>query len=345
MRTPTLQNIPLSAIQRTARNPRRDPEADLEGLAASLGTSDQPRLAQPPLLEDLGNGRYRILAGERRLRAAELAGWTHAPCLVQEALNPLEAHSLRLAENLHRRELNPLDQACALKIAWLAANAQSIGLGEEAAAILGQEQSPPQTLAALQACLDSHGFLPTRPTVPWEALLAQLGLDIHPESRKKLLRLLALDSQVQEQARNLDLTEAALRSLGTLEAADQQRLAAELEQDPGLARKVRRIARTVREGTHSLDQALAEVRGQVLMAGEEEAPHQEAAVFGNPADDQVGDQVVDLLDALNQVRQALETLSTTHDLADLPTPWDAYVQEALEGLQDTLNSLSPRSSL
>ena len=45
MRTPTLQSIPLSAIQRTARNPRRDPEADLEGLAASLGSSDQPRLA------------------------------------------------------------------------------------------------------------------------------------------------------------------------------------------------------------------------------------------------------------------------------------------------------------
>jgi len=338
MTQPTLQTIPLSAIQRTARNPRTDPEADLEGLAASLGSPDHPRLAQPPLVEDLGNGAYRVLAGERRLRAAELAGWTHAACLVQSALDPLEAHALRLAENLHRRDLHPLDEACALKIAWLAANAQGMGLTGEAAAILGQEQSPPQTLAALLALLEANGFTPTRPAVLWDELLAQLGLDISPEQRKKLIRLLGLDNQVQEQARALDLTPAALRSLATLEPADQQRLASELAVDPGLTRKVRRIARTVREGTHTLDQALAEVRGQVFLEHDHAEAQPPQPVF--PADDQVGDRVVELLDALSQVSQALNSLGGNTNA--LPAPWDEYVQDALQSLQSTIDSLSPR---
>ena len=340
MTQPTLQNLPLSAIQRTARNPRSDPEADLAGLAASMGTADHPRLAQPPLVEDLGGGQYRILAGERRLRAAELAGWTHAACLVQPALDPLEAHALRLAENLHRRDLHPLDEACALKIAWLAANAQGMGLTGEAAAILGQEQSPPQALAALQALLEANGFTPTRPAVLWDELLSQLGLDISPEQRKKLIRLLGLDNQVQEQARALDLTPAALRSLATLEPADQQRLAAELAADPGLTRKVRRIARTVREGTHTLDQALAEVRGQVFLEDDHHELHQHDISDAPPADDQVGDRVVELLDALSQVSQALNNLGGNSNA--LPAPWDEYVQDALQSLQSTIDSLSPR---
>ena len=64
MRTPTLQSIPLSAIQRTARNPRRDPETDLEGLAASLLRLGQVELQRVPRVLGDRVGRERIVVSE-----------------------------------------------------------------------------------------------------------------------------------------------------------------------------------------------------------------------------------------------------------------------------------------
>jgi len=113
------QEIPLSQIHFTRRNPRSDPGEDLEELAASLGEEEAPRLAQFPLVEQTGEDEYRVIAGERRIRAAVLRGWKNMPCVIAPPLDPLEAHALRLAENLHRRGLHPLDEAAALKIAWL----------------------------------------------------------------------------------------------------------------------------------------------------------------------------------------------------------------------------------
>lgn len=336
---PSLRAIPLSAIHFTAANPRSDPETDLAGLAASLGSQEEGRLVQPPILEERGDGTYTIIAGERRIRAAKLAGWSEIACLVRPQTNSIEAHTLRLLENLHRRDLHPLDEAAALKIAWLAANAEALGLRETAAAILAREQTPPQTLAELETALAGAGFVPTQPAIPWDELLDRLGISLDPERRKKLLGVLAVDTGVQEQARQIEgLTEASLRAIGTLPAAEQERLVAEIAGHPELARKARRVARVVRQGDYTLDEALAEAKGQVP-AGPEEVETPAADDPFNLFDDRSTEAILQLLEAANQVSVALAAIQAAlagKELAELPPPWGEYAQDALKLIGDEL---------
>ncbi|MFZ5885603.1 MAG: ParB/RepB/Spo0J family partition protein [Chloroflexota bacterium] len=120
--------VPLKDIRLDARNPRTDGAEGLDDLAASLGGAG---LVQPPILVPNKNG-YRVLVGERRVRAARQAGLKEIACLVSAPLDPLAAHRARVVENLHRRELNPLDHALALRVSWLLANAERLGAGEQA---------------------------------------------------------------------------------------------------------------------------------------------------------------------------------------------------------------------
>jgi len=338
----TLEEIPLDHIRHSRANPRRNPDANLGGLVASIGTEAAPTMVQPPIVEQISDSEYTLIAGERRILAARQAGWQTIACLVRPHLDPLQAHTLRLAENLHRKDLHPLDEAAALKIAWLLANAEATGLGDEGRAILGQDTLPTQTLASLQSLLESKGFSPTHPAITWEALLARLGLDLDAERRKKLMRVLALDTTVQEQVRALDVTEAALRAIGTLDPANQQRLVNEITEDPALTRKVRRIARVVREGTYTLDEALAEVRGQVpgdmrVVDPPFHDPASETALEPGSTDDLLLDDrpmsaAMELLEIANRLSTALGTLTEVcaGDLAALPQPWGEYARQALD---------------
>ena len=338
----TFQTIPLTHIRRTRANFRHDPDADLDGLAASIGTPDAPTLVQPPILEQVGDQEYTLIAGERRILAARRAGWQTIVCIVHPRLDPLQAHTLRLAENLHRKDLHPLDEAAALKIAWLSANAEATGLGDEARAILVQDTLPDQTLAALQSLLEGSGFSPTHPAVTWEALLARLGLDMDPERRKKLLGVLNVEASVQEQVRSLNVTAAALRAIGTLDAENQQRLVAEIAEDPALARKVRRIARVVRAGQYSLDEALAEARGQApgeMQIDDPSLPDPTSEMPVEPGspddlllDDRPMSAAMELLEIANRLSTTLATLTEVcaGDLASLPQPWGEYARQALD---------------
>lgn len=102
--------IPLSKLQPNAQQPRRyfDPEA-LAALSASIRELGvlQPLLARP--LGDI----YEIVAGERRYRAAQLAGHDPVPVIVKE-LTEQEAVELALVENLQREDLNPVEETEAL---------------------------------------------------------------------------------------------------------------------------------------------------------------------------------------------------------------------------------------
>lgn len=338
--SPCLASVPLDQIQDGRASLRRAPRAGLDGLAASLGPADAPALVQPPVLEQTGDHAYAIIAGERRILAARQAGWQSIPCLVHPRLDPLRAHRLRLVENLHRQELHPLDEAAAIKIAWLIANAQALQLEAAARAVLEQDPAAAQALPALQTLLQAHGFTPNHPAVTWEALLAQLGLDLDVERRKKLLGVLRVDAAVQEQARTLDLTEAGLRAIGTLEAKDQRRLVAAIAVDPGLARKARRIARVVRGGAYTLDEALAEARGQP--PGETPSDWPEASgraagpppETGDPPELPAGDPasaVMALLETANRLATALAALAAIcgGELEQLPHPWGEYARQAL----------------
>ena len=292
---PVLKHIPLSLIV-AARNPRyasrsaasmpikhgvastasasgkpepynidgADP--DLEGLARSLGPEGDPRLAEPPIVEELPDGRYRLCAGERRVEAARLASWTSILCLVYHPMDPVRAHTLSLIENLHRLPMHPLEEISALCISRLLANADARGVGADARRLLedawGRKESSYNILRGLEQILRDSGWAPERPDVSWKTHLDNLGISMAPWERKRKLRLLNIDPTLQEPLRELDITEAALRSLGTLEPEDQKKVVEALSANPSLARKVRRIARARRDKFYdSIDDALAEVQG------------------------------------------------------------------------------------
>ena len=103
-----LRMVPLSAIEPNKDQPRREfDEEKLQQLADSISRYG---VLQPLLVRDMGNGRYQLLAGERRWRAARLAGLTELPVQLKE-LEDQGVLEVALIENLHREDLNPMEQA------------------------------------------------------------------------------------------------------------------------------------------------------------------------------------------------------------------------------------------
>jgi ParB/RepB/Spo0J family partition protein len=104
--------IPLGLIEPDPDNTRRDARrSDIKGLAASVSRHGvlQPILVRE--LKDAANGiKYRIVAGERRYRAALAAGLAEIPAAVK-SFDEAEALSVQLVENLQRAEIHPLDEA------------------------------------------------------------------------------------------------------------------------------------------------------------------------------------------------------------------------------------------
>lgn len=106
-----LQELPTTALQAGVFQPRRKPsEEGLAKLAQSIRTSG---VIQPVLVRPLGSDRYELVAGERRWRAAQLAGLKRIPALVRDVPDQ-DACCIALVENLQREDLNPVDSARAL---------------------------------------------------------------------------------------------------------------------------------------------------------------------------------------------------------------------------------------
>jgi ParB family chromosome partitioning protein len=104
----TLLEIPLSAIRPNPHQPRSGfAEESLAALAASIR---EVGVLQPVLVRDVGSGEYELVAGERRLRAAKRAGLPSIPAILK-AVNELHSVEQALIENLHREDLNPLEEA------------------------------------------------------------------------------------------------------------------------------------------------------------------------------------------------------------------------------------------
>ena len=106
---PSILNV--SQIQAGKYQPRtRMDDGSLSELAASIKTQGimQPVLVRP--IEGAGSVRYEIIAGERRFRAAQLAGLDEIPVLVRE-VDDQNAAAMALIENIQREDLNPLEEA------------------------------------------------------------------------------------------------------------------------------------------------------------------------------------------------------------------------------------------
>jgi ParB family chromosome partitioning protein len=102
------REIPLAAIEPNPYQPRRtfEPSA-LKELADSIGASG---LLQPIVVRPRPGGRYELIAGERRWRAAQQLGWARIPAVVRE-VDDRSLLTLALIENLQRDDLSPLDAA------------------------------------------------------------------------------------------------------------------------------------------------------------------------------------------------------------------------------------------
>ncbi len=317
---PQLRKIALDAISSTPKNPRSDLAEDdvLRGLAASLGSEEDPQLVEPPVVEKIGENEYRILAGERRIKAARLAGWEQIPCLVHPLLDPAQAHTLRLLENLHRQELHPLDKAAALKIAWLTANADAMELQDQVRKVLGVGQTPGETLTALETLLLDHDFAPTHPAVTWDEVLDQLGVELTAGKRKRLLRVLGIESEVQERVRALAVSEAGLRALGQMEPEAQAQLVEAIEEDPELAQKVRRIAHAVNHHDYELEDALNEAQGQAALDDEDVLPSDaEAHIENQDQDSPDEDLLMDTVVALMEIAELPNGVTSTYTYNDV----------------------------
>lgn len=108
----TLLVLPVEAIERNPKQPRkRFEDAKLEELAASIR---EHGIVEPILVRKDG-GRYRILAGERRWRAAQRAGLKEVPAVLREA-SDRQAFELALVENLQRTDLNAIEEAEAYEV-------------------------------------------------------------------------------------------------------------------------------------------------------------------------------------------------------------------------------------
>lgn len=118
-----LRTVPVAAIDANPNQPRKGFNDDeLTALAQSITENG---VLQPLLVKPLGGGRYELVAGERRLRAARLAGVDTVPAFVRAGLdaNTLE---LALVENMARVDLNPIEAARAC-----AALVEDLGLTKE----------------------------------------------------------------------------------------------------------------------------------------------------------------------------------------------------------------------
>ncbi|MFL2873089.1 MAG: ParB/RepB/Spo0J family partition protein [Pseudohongiellaceae bacterium] len=107
-----LRNIPIDLIQRGKYQPRVEMnEAALEDLAASIKAQG---VMQPIVIRPIAAQKYEIIAGERRWRASQMAGLSSIPAVVKQVSDEA-AIAMSLIENIQRENLNPIEEAMALK--------------------------------------------------------------------------------------------------------------------------------------------------------------------------------------------------------------------------------------
>ncbi len=150
-----VRSLSLAQLKPNPEQPRRSfPEESLAELASSLKTHG---LIQPILVEEAGDGSYLIVAGERRFRAAAIAGLSEVPVIVR-SFTPERRLETALIENVQREDLNPVEEAEAYR-ALMAMGGRS---QEEVADVVGKSRSavanslrilklPESVLAALRS--------------------------------------------------------------------------------------------------------------------------------------------------------------------------------------------------
>jgi ParB family chromosome partitioning protein len=123
---PDLRTLPLDAIAPNPDQPRR--RFDDEGLAGLAESLRERGVLQPVLVRSRPGGTFELIAGERRWRAARLAGLDKLPAIVREG-DDAASLELALIENMAREDLNPVEQAraCAALVEELSLTREDVG--------------------------------------------------------------------------------------------------------------------------------------------------------------------------------------------------------------------------
>ncbi len=185
------QLLPHHKIEPNPDQPRQDfDEAELEALAESIATHG---IIQPLTVRALPSGFYQIIAGERRWRAARIAGLSQVPAVVIEA-DDKKAMELALIENLQRQDLNPVEEALGFKSLMA-----DYGLTqEEAAQQVGKSRSAvANTLRLLNLCPPVLDQLRSGALSPGHAR-AILYLKSEKQQKEAAQKIVALDLSVRQ---------------------------------------------------------------------------------------------------------------------------------------------------
>jgi ParB family chromosome partitioning protein len=174
----------LEDLRPSQEQPRRDFERGLNGLAESLRRHG---MMQPILVTLAPDGKYEILAGERRWRAARIAGLKQVPIMVRQGTeSPGERLELALIENIQREDLNPIEraQACTRLV-------EEHGYTQDLVADrLGYQRSTVSNLMRLLELPESLQADVSRETLSAghaRALLQLQGTPLQAEARKRVL--------------------------------------------------------------------------------------------------------------------------------------------------------------
>lgn len=103
-----ITTLKLTDIEPNKSQPRKN--FDVEALNTLADSIRQNGIIQPLLVRSMPDGTYQIVAGERRWRAAKMAGLTEVPVYIKE-LSDIQAQQIALIENLQRENLNPIEEA------------------------------------------------------------------------------------------------------------------------------------------------------------------------------------------------------------------------------------------
>ncbi|QIB65599.1 ParB/RepB/Spo0J family partition protein [Kineobactrum salinum] len=107
-----LKELPVDLVQRGKYQPRRD--IDPESLAELAESIRAQGVMQPIIVRPISDRKYEIIAGERRWRAAQMAGLDKVPAVIREVSDEA-AIAMALIENIQREDLNPIEEAIALQ--------------------------------------------------------------------------------------------------------------------------------------------------------------------------------------------------------------------------------------
>jgi ParB family transcriptional regulator, chromosome partitioning protein len=204
-----LARLPIELLQRGRYQPRSDVRADtLDELAESIR---QQGVIQPIVVRPLVGGggaeqRYEIIAGERRWRAAQLAGLTEIPAVIREV--PDEAAvAMALIENIQREDLNPLEEAHAFERLI-----SEFGLThQQVADAVGRSRAAVTNLLRLIDLAPEVARLVERRELDMGHARALLGLENHRKQIELALLVVKKGLSVRE-------TEALVRRLGRPES-------------------------------------------------------------------------------------------------------------------------------